>query len=252
MAATPAPQGEPIPAAPAATPVLDVQHLTSGYNELPVVRDLSLKVEAGEIVALLGPNGAGKSTTLLSIAGVVPPMSGTISMQGQPLAGPLHRRARRGMALITEGRSVFMGLSVATNLRLGRGDTARALESFPELRPLMDRRAGLLSGGEQQILTLARAVSGDSVLLLVDELSLGLAPLIVQRLLREVRVIADRGVGVLLVEQHARQVLPIADRGYVMRRGKIVLSDTGSGLLDRLDEIEQSYLGMGPLEDESE
>jgi branched-chain amino acid transport system ATP-binding protein len=248
MAATPA----PVPTSPAATPVLDVRHLTSGYNELPVVRDLSLKVEAGEIVALLGPNGAGKSTTLLSIAGVVPPMSGTISMQGQPLTGPLHRRARRGMALITEGRSVFMGLSVATNLRLGRGDTERALESFPELRPLMDRRAGLLSGGEQQILTLARAVSGDSVLLLVDELSLGLAPLIVQRLLREVRVIADRGVGVLLVEQHARQVLPIADRGYVMRRGKIVLSDTGSGLLDRLDEIEQSYLGMGPLEDESE
>jgi branched-chain amino acid transport system ATP-binding protein len=144
--------------------------------------------------------------------------------------------------LITEGRTVFRGLSVAVNLALGRGSADRALESFPELEPLLDRRAGLLSGGEQQILTLARAVAGQPRLLLVDELSLGLAPRVVQRLLAELRRIADEGVGVLVVEQHASKVLAIADRGYVMSRGEIEMAGTGDELLGRLNEIESTYL----------
>ena len=222
--------------------LLELRGVTSGYGDVPAIRDIDLVVEVGEIVAVLGPNGAGKSTTLLTIGVVVPPMSGEILVRGEQLTGPLHRRARRGLSLITEGRSVFRGLSVATNLNLGRGPTALALEAFPELVPLLDRKAGLLSGGEQQILTLARAVAGRPQLLLVDELSLGLAPLVVQRLLRELRRVADQGVGVLVVEQHASQVLAIADRGYVMRRGRIVMTGAGSELRGRLDDIERSYL----------
>jgi branched-chain amino acid transport system ATP-binding protein len=158
----------------------------------------------------------------------------------------LFRRAKRGLAIVTEERSVFMGLSTAANLRLGRGETARALELFPELEKLLGRQAGMLSGGEQQILTLARALAGEPKLLLADELSLGLAPLIVERILRAVREAADRNVGVLLVEQHALQALQLADRAYVLRRGRIELEGKASDLLDRLGEIERSYLD-GPV-----
>lgn len=222
--------------------LLEMRGVTSGYGEIAAIRDIDVRVEAGEIVAMIGPNGAGKSTTLLTIAGVVTPMSGQILMNGERLRGPLHRRARSGLALITEGRSVFRGLTVEANLRLGRGPTERAVETFPELRPLLGRTAGLLSGGEQQILTLARAVAAQPALLLVDELSLGLAPLIVRRLLAELRRIADEGVGVLVVEQHASKVLAIADRGYVMTRGGVAMTGTGQELLGRLDDIERTYL----------
>jgi len=222
--------------------LLELRAVTAGYGDIAAIRDVDITVEAGEIVAMLGPNGAGKSTTLLSVGGVIAPMSGEILMDGEPLRGALHRRARRGLALITEGRSVFRGLSVDTNLRLGRGPIDRALASFPELQPLLDRQAGLLSGGEQQILTLARAVAAEPKLLLVDELSLGLAPFVVQRLLGELRRIADQGVGVVVVEQHASKVLAIADRGYVLSRGRIQMTGTGAELLQRLDEIERTYL----------
>jgi branched-chain amino acid transport system ATP-binding protein len=226
--------------------LLTVSGLSAGYGDLPVVSDVSLRVEPGEVVALLGANGAGKSTTMLAIAGALP-SSGELEFEGTPLRGPVHRRARRGIAIIPEGRSVFMGLSTRWNLRLGSGDTATALDLFPELEPLLSRKAGLLSGGEQQILCLARALAGQPKLLLVDELSLGLAPKIVQRLLQALRVVARGGAGVLLVEQHARQALSVADRAYVMSRGHCELSGTASDLLKGIADIERTYL-HGPTD----
>jgi branched-chain amino acid transport system ATP-binding protein len=227
------------------TPILEVRGLRVGYGDLPVVFDLDLQVDEGQVVALLGANGAGKSTTILALAGVLP-STGEIRFDGAPLRGPLHRRARHGLSLVPEGRSVFMGLTAEKNLRLGRGSVDVALELFPELRPLLSRKAGMLSGGEQQILGLARALAAQPRVLLVDELSLGLAPKIVQRLLDALRAAAQRGTGVLLVEQHARKALSISDRGYVMARGRCELSGTGTELLARIDDIERTYL-HGPV-----
>jgi branched-chain amino acid transport system ATP-binding protein len=224
------------------TPLIEARSLSAGYDGVPAVQDLDLYVDAGEIVALLGPNGAGKTTTMLTLAGEIPPLAGEVRFEGAATTAPLHRRAKRGLAIVTEERSVFMDLSTSANLRLGRGETARALELFPELDGLLHRRAGLLSGGEQQILTMARALAGEPKLLLADELSLGLAPLIVQRILRAVREAADRNVGVLLVEQHAVQALRLADRAYVLRRGRVVLEGRAPDLLDRIGDIERSYL----------
>jgi ABC-type branched-subunit amino acid transport system ATPase component len=222
--------------------LLEASGLYAGYLGVPVVHDLALTVGPGEVVVLLGANGAGKSTTLRTLAGAIAPISGEIRWQGTPTRAPLHRRARNGLALVTEQRSVFMGLSTEANLRLGRGPVDAALALFPELTDLLKRRAGLLSGGEQQILTLARALAADPAALLADELSLGLAPMIVRRLLVAVREAADRGVGVLLVEQHAAQALEVADRGYVFRRGRVVMSGSADELRQNFDEIRDSYL----------
>ena len=205
------------------TPVLEARQLTAGYGELAAVRDVDLSLERGEIVAMLGPNGAGKTTTLLALAGVLRPLSGEVIWQGRRTRAPLHRRARAGLAFVPEQRSVLMRMSTRDNLRLGRGGVEHALELFPELEPLLGRRAGLLSGGEQQILTLARALASRPAALLVDELSLGLAPLIVDRLLEALRDVAhEQKVAILLVEQHARRALDVADRWYVLRQGSIV------------------------------
>jgi branched-chain amino acid transport system ATP-binding protein len=222
--------------------MLEVEGLTAGYGDVPVLHGIDLRVGAGEVVALLGPNGAGKTTTMLALAGVIP-ATGDLRFDGQPLRGPQHRRARRGLGLITEERAVFRQLTTRINLTLGPGGLDGALAFFPELERLLDRSAGLLSGGEQQMLVLARALAAKPKLLLVDELSLGLAPMIVQRLLRALRDAAAEGTGVLLVEQHARQALEIADRAYVLLRGDIDLHGTGTELLGRLGEIERRYLG---------
>jgi len=229
------------------TSVLSTNGLAAGYAGHAVVHDLKIEVGAGEVVALLGPNGAGKTTSMLTLAGDLSPIDGSVLLDGKPTKAPLHRRARNGMALVTEERSVLMDLSVAENLRLGRCDKRAALEHFPELEPLMRRRAGLLSGGEQQMLTLARALARRPRLLLVDELSLGLAPLIVARLLDAVRRAAtEDGVAVLLVEQHITQVLKIADRAYVLQRGRVVLEGEVASLAGRIDEITESYLERTP------
>jgi branched-chain amino acid transport system ATP-binding protein len=214
---------------------------------MAIVRELDLKVDAGEVVALIGPNGAGKTTTLLTLAGELPPISGEVTFLGAPTKAPLFRRARRGLGFVTEERSVFMRLSTADNLRLARVSRSDAVGLFPELEPLMRRTAGLLSGGEQQMLTLARALARKPALLLADELSLGLAPLVVRRLLQAVRRVAtERSMGVLLVEQHVRQALEIADRVYVMQRGRIALSGTVDEVRGRLDEVEATYLAGAP------
>jgi branched-chain amino acid transport system ATP-binding protein len=224
--------------------MLEVSGLTVGYRDVPVVHDLDLGVGAGELVALLGPNGAGKTTTMLALGGVIP-STGEVRFGGIELRGPLQRRARRGMGFITEERAVFRRLSTRVNLSLGPAGVEAALALFPELEPLLDRPAGLLSGGEQQMVVLARALAAEPRLLLVDELSLGLAPKIVERLLATLQVAAAGGTGILLVEQHARQALAVADRAYVLRRGRIELEGTGADLRERLDEIERTYLG-GP------
>jgi ABC-type branched-subunit amino acid transport system ATPase component/branched-subunit amino acid ABC-type transport system permease component len=223
-------------------PLLSARNLASGYGDVAVVHDLDLDVRPGEVVALLGPNGAGKTTTLLTLAGELPARGGHVVWDESTRRQSLERRARHGFGFVPEGRSVFMSLTVAENLRLGRGERRRAVELFPELEPLLRRRAGVCSGGEQQILALARALAAEPRVLLVDELSLGLAPRIVERLLDAVRAAADRGVGVLLVEQHARAALSIADRVCVLRRGRVVLDVTAAELAGDLSRVEAAYL----------
>ena len=222
---------------------LQVDRLGAGYDRQPVLHDVSLTVDAGEIVLLAGPNGAGKSTTLLCIAGELDPAGGTVTLGGTVQTGPLSVRARQGLALVTEERSVFMDLTVAQNLRLGRGDPVAAYKVFPELRTLAGRRAGLLSGGEQQMLTVARALAAEPKVLLVDELSLGLAPLVVERLLDALVVAARSGTAVLMVEQQARRALRVADRVYVLNRGSVVLQESAAVLRANPERLDRSYLG---------
>jgi len=227
----------------AAAPVLEAVGVTAGYGAQAVVHDVHIVVGAGEVVALLGPNGAGKTTTLLALAGELPLLAGEVRLDGAATKASLHRRARNGLSFVTEERSVFKSLSALDNLRVGDVQPGAALKLFPELEKRLTVRGGLLSGGEQQMLTLARALGRQPRLLLADELSLGLAPLVVRRLLEAVRSAADeQQTGVLLVEQHVRKALQYADRVYVMRRGRIELSGPASEMRGRLAEIEDSYL----------
>jgi ABC-type branched-subunit amino acid transport system ATPase component len=225
------------------TAIIEAVGLSAGYGGSPVVRDLSLEVRAGEVVALLGPNGAGKTTTMLSLAGVIKPIAGAVRFEGQEATAPLHRRAADGLSLVTEERAVFSRLTVRQNIGVGRCEVARVTALFPELEPLLCRRAGLLSGGEQQMLALGRALTRPGTkLLLADELSLGLAPKAVTRLLRAVRAAADEGLGVLLVEQHVHRVLEIADRVHVLTQGRVRYSGSAAKARKEIDAIESHYL----------
>jgi branched-chain amino acid transport system ATP-binding protein len=224
--------------------VMSARKISAGYVGQAVIRDLSFDVCAGEVICLLGPNGAGKTSTLLSLAGELPLMGGEILMHGEVTTAKLHKRARNGLSYVTEERSVFKGMTTRDNLRCAGVEPDAAIELFPELRSRIDIKAGLLSGGEQQMLTLARALSRGSSVLLADELSLGLAPLIVERLLQAVRDAADRGTAVLIVEQHARKALRYADRVLVMRRGDLVMQLPAHEALARLPEIEDAYLNQ--------
>ena len=229
--------------------VLAIEELAAGYDHAAVIRGLDLTVGAGEIVALLGPNGAGKTTTLRAISGIVKPMSGRILLSGQDLASVSPgARARLGIAHVPEGRGLFFGLTVAEHFRLGhrgeRLDEAVAYEYLPALKDIRNRRAGLLSGGEQQMLAVARVLARQPKLLLLDELSLGLAPVIVERLLPVVRKYAeDSSCSVLLVEQHVHLALEVADRGYALSHGQVVLHNTAEELRSDSNLLIASYLG---------
>jgi branched-chain amino acid transport system ATP-binding protein len=223
--------------------VLEARGVSAGYGPQPVIHEVDLVVHPGEVVGLLGANGAGKTTTLLTLAGELPLLEGEVLLDGAATSAPLFRRARQGLTFVTEEKSVFMGMSTRDNLRVADVDVDTALDLFPELARRINVRAGLLSGGEQQMLTLARALSRQPRVLLADELSMGLAPLVVKRLLEAVVDAAKQhGTAVLLVEQHARKALEYSDRAYVMRRGHIELSGTSGALLGQIGEIEDRYL----------
>jgi branched-chain amino acid transport system ATP-binding protein len=230
-------------ATPVATAAIEARRLTTGYGPQPVIHGIDLEVRPGEVVAVLGANGAGKTTTMLALAGELPPHEGDVLLAGAVTTSPLHARARQGLMFVTEEKSVFKQLSTRDNLRVAGVAIDEALALFPELEKRLDVRGGLLSGGEQQMLSLARAVCRHPKVLLADELSMGLAPIVVQRLLQAVRDAANRdGTAVLLVEQHVRQALRYSDRAYVMRRGRIELTGTSEELAGRIADIEEHYL----------
>jgi len=236
--------------------LLSIEGLHTGYDGVAVVRDLDLHVDAGEVVALLGPNGAGKTTTLMTISGMVQRLQGTVTINGQPVPRlrQAHRVRRWGVLHVPENRGVLFQLTVRENLELaktsGKVDVSLALEFFPALEPLMNRKGGLLSGGEQQMLAIGRAIAAEPKLLMVDEMSLGLAPKIYEDLMPVVRRVADEtGAGVLLVEQHVDLALEVADRGYVLSHGDLAMSGTAAELLADRHVLDASYLGVESLDD---
>lgn len=245
-------QGQPGPPEPAQhTTLLDVAEIEVRYGAIAALKGISFTVGEGEIVALLGANGAGKTTTQKTVSGMMRPVAGSITLAGKRIDGiPAHDLIRLGVCHVPEGRHVFPRMTIAENLEMGafrfksvdKDDMERVLEMFPRLRERFKQQAGTLSGGEQQMLAIGRALMGKPKLLLLDEPSMGLAPLIVAQIFDIIREINAGGVTVLLVEQNATQALSLANRGYVLETGEIVLQGTGRDLLAD-DRIRAAYLG---------
>lgn len=237
----------------AAETLLELRQLDVAYGGIRAVRELSLKVNQGELVALIGANGAGKSTTLRAICGLVPYVAGEIIYDDRPIAGmPSYQLVRHGLVMVPEGRGIFGQLTIEENLAMGaysrrdaeqiRVDTEHVLELFPRLKERLKQTAGTLSGGEQQMLAMGRAMLSRPRLLLLDEPSMGLAPLMVERIFEVVRNIADQGVTILLIEQNAKLALEMSERGYVMESGRMILEGPSRELLAD-PKVRAAYLG---------
>ncbi len=233
--------------------MLTVENLKSGYGRIEALHGVSIEVNAGEIVTLVGSNGAGKTTLLRAISGVQSISSGRILYRGQPIerVSP-HRRVALGIAQVPEGRQLFAPLSVEDNLKLGawtrptkdfEGTLGPIFELFPMLKELRHASAGMLSGGQQQMLAVGRALMSKPQLLLLDEPSMGLAPMLVEQILKAVAGLKSAGLTVLLIEQNARAALAIADRGYVLETGRITASGRGAELLAD-GSVQAAYLGV--------
>ena len=232
--------------------MLVVDDVFSGYGKSQVLHGVSLSVDEGEIVALIGANGAGKTTLLKTISGLVQARSGTIKFQNTEIQNlSAHRIVESGVSQVAEGRAMLKRMTVLENLRIGahvrkdkevRQDIDQIFSKFPVLGERHDQLAGLLSGGEQQMLAIGRALMARPRILLLDEPSLGLAPMVVTEIFRTLRALRDDEKTIFLVEQNARRALQVADRGYVLERGQITLEDTGQRLLDD-EKIQQTYLG---------
>ncbi|MBW8904762.1 MAG: ABC transporter ATP-binding protein [Betaproteobacteria bacterium] len=234
--------------------MLSVHNLDLYYGDAQALDGVSLEVPKGEIVAIVGANGAGKSSLIRTIAGIERPRSGTIAFNGTPITGlESHVICNRGIGQVAEGRQVFPSLTVLENLEMGamipraRGDAKRRLDEvlalFPRLKERQDQLAGTMSGGEQQMLAIGRCLMGAPELIMFDEPSLGLAPLVVQEVLRTIHVLNERGMTILLVEQNVAVSLKISQRAYVLENGRIVMSGTGAELLHN-DRVRQAYLGL--------
>jgi branched-chain amino acid transport system ATP-binding protein len=234
--------------------MLTIEHLCAGYGDVEVVRDVSFEVRRGEIVALVGANGAGKTTTLRAISGLIRPTAGQVRLDGQRLDGLApHRIVAAGVSHVPEGRKIFPSLSVDENLDLGaylppararRAERrAEVLALFPVLAERRRQAAGTLSGGEQQMLAIGRSLMGGPRVLVLDEPSLGLAPLMVDRIFEVIRAINGQGTPVLLVEQNVHRSLQIAHHGHVLERGTVALSGPGRDLLAH-DAVRKAYLGL--------
>ena len=233
------------------TPVLHVEHVTMQFGGVVAVNDLSMDVYDREIVALIGPNGAGKSTTLKAVAGLVRPKSGEILLDGTNLVGKsTDQIVSSGVTLVPEGRRVFSNLTVAENLRIGAylrkdslaDDLARVYDLFPRLKEREWQQAGTLSGGEQQMLAVGRALMAKPKLIMMDEPSLGLAPIVVRGIFEIIREINRQGITVLLIEQNANMALKVADWAYVMQTGSILMQGPGAELAAN-EEVKAAYLG---------
>ncbi len=236
---------------------LTVDEVEVAYGDIQALWGVSLEVQEGEIVALIGPNGAGKTTLMRAIAGLHPLKSGTVQLGGKTLSNlPAHRIVEEGVILVPEGRRLFGALTVLDNLELGayskraRAVRAGTLELVYELFPLLAERRGqradTMSGGQQQMLAVGRALMGVPRLLMLDEPSLGLAPLVVENIFDTVQRMNDQGVTIFLVEQNARQALELADRAYILEQGRIVGTGTGKELLHD-DRVREAYLGISPV-----
>jgi branched-chain amino acid transport system ATP-binding protein len=235
-------------------PILQVNDIHCGYDNVPVIHGISLEVNAGELVAIVGANGAGKTTTMRTIAGLMHPTQGSIHFKGQDISRtPAHDTIRQGMSYVPEGRRLFAKLSVRENLELGafikkdRAEIEARLDEVFELFPVLKERAKqtaeTMSGGEQQMLAIARGMMSNPTLLMLDEMSLGLMPSLVERMMETVVKVNQAGVTVLLVEQMVQEALEIAHRGYVIQTGKIVQSGAAKDLLES-DQVRRAYMGM--------
>jgi len=233
-------------------PLLEVEDIHTAYGTIEALKGISLTVDEGEVVTLIGSNGAGKSTTLRSISGLTPPRNGSIRFRGEEISTlPAQEIVRLGISQSPEGRHCFQRMTVRENLELGAylrrdanvaGDMERVLELFPRLRERERQKAGTMSGGEQQMLAMGRALMADPSLLLLDEPSMGLAPILVERIYETVREINNQGTTILLVEQNANYALDVSSRGYVLETGKVVLADKSVALRDN-PEVQNAYLG---------